>query len=159
MLVHEGIQQDGVQKSYFYGFFHLWTLNTGYSNTYFVLHLIFYYFVTIFVFHYLTYFTNDALSPCISLYFRCKRLSHFTVWASSSSSVLMSFVGLISQCVSNVLVGKESPGHLINMFVGTDGPEVLNVVPKVRGGVGPVGDSWWLVVRHWKHTILRISFF
>lgn len=39
-------------------------------------------------------------------------------------------------------MGKEGPGHLVDVVVGADGSEVFNVVPEVRGGVGPVGDSW-----------------
>lgn len=57
-------------------------------------------------------------------------------------------IGLISQSVSEGLVGEEGPGHLVDVAVGADGSEVLDVVPEVRGGVGPVGDSWWFVIRH-----------
>lgn len=60
----------------------------------------------------------------------------------------MPLVGLVSQRVSEVLVGKEGPSQLIDVVVGADGPEVLNVVPEVRGGVGPVGNCWRLIVGH-----------
>ena len=60
----------------------------------------------------------------------------------------MSRVGLVSQGVSEGLVGEEGPGHLVDVVVGTDGFEVLDVVPEVGGGVGPVGNSWGFVVRH-----------
>ncbi len=63
-------------------------------------------------------------------------------------SVFMPGVGLISQGVSEVLVGEEGPGHLVDVVVGADGSEVLDVVPEVRGGVRPVRDSWWFVIRH-----------
>lgn len=61
----------------------------------------------------------------------------------------MALVGLVSQGVSEVLVGKEGPGQLINAVVGADGPEVFNVVPEVRGGVGPVGNGWRFIIRYY----------
>ncbi len=60
----------------------------------------------------------------------------------------MSCIGFISQGVSDGLVGEEGPGQLINAVVGTDGSEVLDVVPEVRGGVGPVRNSWWFIIWH-----------
>lgn len=63
-------------------------------------------------------------------------------------SVFVSLIGLISQGVSEGLVGEEGPGHLVDLVVGANGSEVLDVVPEVRGGVGPVGDSWWFIIRH-----------
>lgn len=49
----------------------------------------------------------------------------------SLSSMFMSLVGLISQCVSQVLVSIEGPGHFIDVVVGSNRPEVLYVVPEV----------------------------
>lgn len=45
-------------------------------------------------------------------------------------------------------MGEEGPGQLIDAVVGADGPEVLNVVPEVRGGVGPVGNRWRFIIRY-----------
>lgn len=65
-------------------------------------------------------------------------------------SVFVSLVGPVSQRVSEVLVGVEGSGQLIDVVVGADGPEVFNVVPEVRGGVGPVGNCWRLIIRDYK---------
>lgn len=65
-------------------------------------------------------------------------------------SVFVPLVGLVSQRVSEVLVGVEGSGQLIDVVVGADGPEVFNVVPEVRGGVGPVGNGWRLIIRYYK---------
>lgn len=62
--------------------------------------------------------------------------------------MLMSLVGVVSQGVPEVLVGEEGPGHLVDLLVGPDGFEVLHIVPEVGGGVGPVGVSRRLLVRH-----------
>lgn len=69
-------------------------------------------------------------------------------WLPPPISVLMPRIGLVSQRVSKVLVGEEGPSHLVDLVVGADGPEVLDVVPEVRGGVGPVGDCRQFVIRH-----------
>lgn len=62
--------------------------------------------------------------------------------------MLVALVGLVSQGVSQVLVGEEGASHLVDLVVGADGPEVLDVVPEVRGGVRPVGNSRGLIIRH-----------
>lgn len=72
----------------------------------------------------------------------------FLFWLFPSHSMFMSLIGLISQGVSDGLMGVEGPGHLIDVVVGTDWFEVFNVVPEVRGGVGPVGNSWWFIIWH-----------
>lgn len=59
----------------------------------------------------------------------------------------MPLVGVVPQSVSEVLVGEEGPGQLIDAVVGADGPEEFNVVPEVRGGVGPVGHGWRFIIR------------
>lgn len=63
--------------------------------------------------------------------------------------MIVALVGLVSQRVSEVLVGVEGSGQLIDVVVGADGPEVFNVVPEVRGGVGPVGNGWRFVIRYY----------
>lgn len=68
----------------------------------------------------------------------------------SLGSVFVPLVGLVSQRVSEVLVGVEGSGQLIDVVVGADGPEVFNVVPEVRGGVGPVGNCCRLIIRYYK---------
>lgn len=68
-------------------------------------------------------------------------------------------VGLVSQRVSEVLVGVEGSGQLIDVVVGADGPEVFNVVPEVRGGVGPVGNGWRFVIRYYNTRGQTISVF
>lgn len=45
-------------------------------------------------------------------------------------------------------MGEEGSGHLVDVVVGANGSEVFNVVPEVRGGVGPVGNCWWFIIRH-----------
>lgn len=67
---------------------------------------------------------------------------------ASVLSVLVPLVGLVAQGVPKVLVGVEGAGQLVDVVVGADGAEVLHVVPEVRGGEGPVGHGWWLVIRH-----------
>lgn len=57
--------------------------------------------------------------------------SPLPISVSSLSSVFVSLVGLISQCVSQVLVSIEGPGHFIDVVVGSNRPEVLYVVPEV----------------------------
>lgn len=65
---------------------------------------------------------------------------------SPSPLVFMPHVALVSQGVSEVLVGEEGACHLVDVVVGADGFEVFDVVPEIRGGVGPVGDSWWFII-------------
>lgn len=43
-------------------------------------------------------------------------------------------------------VGKEGSGHVLDLWVGTLGLEILHVVPEVRGGERPVGHGGWLSV-------------
>lgn len=69
-------------------------------------------------------------------------------WRSAWLSVLVALVGLVSQSVSQVLVGVEGPGQLVDAVVGADGPEVFDVVPEVGGGVRPVGNRWRFFIRH-----------
>lgn len=64
----------------------------------------------------------------------------------------MALVGLVPQGVSQVLVGEEGASHLVDLVVRSDGPEVFNVVPEVRGGVRPVGNSCRFIVWHWWTT-------
>lgn len=54
-------------------------------------------------------------------------------------------------------MGEEGPGHLVDVVVGADGPEVLNVVPEVRGGVGPVRNSYWFFIGRWGHTVKSVK--
>lgn len=68
----------------------------------------------------------------------------------------MALVGLVSQRVSEMLVGVEGSGQLIDVVVGADGPEVFNVVPEVRGGVGPVGNCWRFIIRYYKTSRDRL---
>lgn len=51
-----------------------------------------------------------------------------------------------SQGASQGEVCKEGSGHVLNLWVGTLGLEILHVVPEVGGGEGPVGHGWWLCV-------------
>lgn len=62
--------------------------------------------------------------------------------------MFVSLIGFVSEGVPQVLVGKEGAGHLIDPVIGPDGFEVFHVVPEVGGGVGPVGDSWGLIIGH-----------
>lgn len=73
--------------------------------------------------------------------------------------MLVPLVGLVAQSVSKVLVGEEGPGQLIDVVVGADGPEVFNVVPEVRGGVGPVGNCWRFVIRYYNTNTDRLFLF
>lgn len=45
-------------------------------------------------------------------------------------------------------MGEEGPGQIVDVVVGADGSEVFDVVPEVRGGVRPVGNRWWFIIRH-----------
>lgn len=45
-------------------------------------------------------------------------------------------------------MGEEGPGQIVDVVVGADGSEVFDVVPEVGGGVGPVGNRWWFIIRH-----------
>lgn len=74
-------------------------------------------------------------------------------WSSPPiTSVLVPLVSLVAQGVPEVLVGVEGAGELVDVVVGADGAEVLHVVPEVRGGEGPVGHGWWLVIRHCRRS-------
>lgn len=55
-----------------------------------------------------------------------------------------------AQGASQREVCKEGSGHVLNLWVGTLGLEILHVVPEVRGGERPVGHGWWLGVGVWK---------
>lgn len=56
-------------------------------------------------------------------------------------------------------MGVEGSGQHIDVAVGADGPEVFNVVPEVRGGVGPVGNGWRFVIRYYDTRGQTISVF
>lgn len=73
--------------------------------------------------------------------------------------MLVPLVGLVSQSVSEVLVGEEGPSQLIDAVVGADGPEVFNVVPEVRGGVGPVGNRWRFIIRYYNTSTEALILF
>lgn len=84
-----------------------------------------------------------------SAYLNSSWLSLLSSWLlPAPASVFMSLIGLISQGVSQMLVGKEGTGQFVDVVVGADGSEVFDVVPEVRGRVGPVGNRWRFIVRH-----------
>lgn len=97
----------------------------------------------------------NQMNKCSLFDFHVFLLFEGCSWRSAQLSVLVPLVGLVSQSVSEVLVGEEGPGQLIDAVVGADGPEVFNVVPEVRGGVGPVGDRWRFIIRNYNTRIHR----
>lgn len=69
-----------------------------------------------------------------SAYLNSSRLSPLSSWLlPAPASVFMSLIGLISQGVSEVLVGEEGTGQFVDVVVGADGSEVFYVVPEVGG--------------------------
>lgn len=54
---------------------------------------------------------------------------------------------IVSQSVTKMLLGKESSGHLADLVISSDTAEILDVVPEVRGRVGPVGSGWSLIIQ------------
>lgn len=79
-----------------------------------------------------------------------KDLSLFTKFSCIGQSdwclAFMLFSHIISQSVPEILLGEESPGQLVDLGVCSDAAEILDVVPEIRGGVGPVGSDWGLII-------------
>lgn len=81
-----------------------------------------------------------------------KKVIHVSLISKSSCTdesghlALMLVRHVVSQSVPEIVMGEESSGHLIDLVVGSDTTEILDIVPEVRGGVGPVGSGWRLII-------------